>query len=561
MQPYINQIRNFDAKNLYTVEYKYLGAERVLTNELSVRENVKNSSPVYVRQSTKFDKEHVIPKDSLTNGKSYLAKIRVKLFEGATEQLDIWSDWSAENDFICLATPVFDFVSLDEKNYIYNDDIMMQVIYRQQQGEKIKNYQFSLLDQNKTPIKIFPTRMPSKISPNVLEERFSNLVKGRLYYIKCQIDTLNGINYFDTHEFIPHFASPSLDGIIETQNQYENGQILVQSFLKQTLGIQTRPYIPGKKSSSSDNYTYIGGEWVVIPPDKPLQYTSLGMAKASDWIAKVWCKNVIKGLFLELDRKDGNGIGLKFYKYDNYIICEKTYLGVTSRTISNIVYNLGLSEFYLYVKVIEFRVKMTIVKKGDVGNTAYAYSADGMEGFTTVYPNLNLLSLSSVQIGKYLNWSNGLDLFGNANRAVFDYIQVTPNQTYTLSSYWNGWYISVFGYSDKTSSAKYILTGVKMQPITGSGFSESKNVTFTVPADCNYLRVHIGHDSINTSASVVKSVKVKIETDSTATPYMPSSSEVTTSDYPSYVGTYYDGQSTHSQNPYKYSWGILGDKL
>lgn len=363
MQPYINQIGNFDAKNLYTVEYKYLGAERVLTNELSVRENVKNSSPVYVRQSTKFDKEHVIPKGSLTNGKSYLAKIRVKLFEGATEQLDIWSDWSAENDFICLATPVFDFVSLDEKNYIYNDDIMMQVIYRQQQGEKIKNYQFSLLDQNKTPIKIFPTRMPSKISPNVLKERFSNLVKGRLYYIKCQIDTLNGINYFDTHEFIPHFASPSLDGIIETQNQYENGQILVQSFLKQTLGIQTRPYIPGKKSSSSDNYTYIGGEWVVIPPDKPLQYTSLGMAKASDWIAKVWCKNVINGLFLELDRKDGNGIGLKFYKYDNYIVCKKTYLGVTSRTISNIVPDLKLSEFYLYIKVIEFRIQMTIKKK------------------------------------------------------------------------------------------------------------------------------------------------------------------------------------------------------
>lgn len=363
MQPYINQIRNFDAKNLYTVEYKYLGAERVLTNELSVRENVKNSSPVYVRQSTKFDKEHVIPKDSLTNGKSYLAKIRVKLFEGATEQLDIWSDWSAENDFICLATPVFNFSSLDDKNYIYNDDIMMQVIYRQEQGEKIKNYQFSLLDQNKTPVKIFPTRMPSKISPNVLEERFSNLVKGRLYYIKCQIDTLNGINYFDTHEFIPHFASPSLDGIIETQNQYENGQILVQSFLKQTLGIQTRPYIPGKKSSSSDNYTYIGGEWVVIPPDKPLQYTSLGMAKASDWIAKVWCKNVINGLFLELDRKDGNGIGLKFYKYDNYVTCEKTYLGVTSRTISNIVPDLKLSEFYLYIKVIEFRIQMTIKKK------------------------------------------------------------------------------------------------------------------------------------------------------------------------------------------------------
>ena len=168
---------------------------------------------------------------------------------------------------------------------------------------------------------------------------------------------------------------------------------------------------------------------------------------------------------------------------------------------------------------------------------------------------MNLLSLSSVEIGKYLNWANGLDLLGNENRAVFDYIQVTPNQTYTLSSSWNGWYISVFGYSDKTSSAKYILAGEIMQPITGSGFSESKNVTFTVPSNCNYLRVHIGNDSIKTSASVVKTVKAKIEPGSIATPYMPSYSEATIADYPSYIGTYtgkiVDGQST---DPVKYNW-------
>lgn len=197
------------------------------------------------------------------------------------------------------------------------------------------------------------------------------------------------------------------------------------------------------------------------------------------------------------------------------------------------------------------------VNDGTITHTAWSYSADGTNGFTTAYPNLNLLSLSSVKIGKYLNWSNGLDLFGNANRAVFDYIQVVPNQTYTLSSSWNGWYISVFGYSDKTSSAKYILTGGKMQPITGSGFSESQNVTFTVPADCNYLRVHIGHDSINTSASVVKSVKAKVELGSTATPWMASQQEVTTADYPSYIGQYTNFTQADSTTPSDYTWSLI----
>lgn len=197
------------------------------------------------------------------------------------------------------------------------------------------------------------------------------------------------------------------------------------------------------------------------------------------------------------------------------------------------------------------------VNDGTITHTAYAYSADGTDRFTTVYPNLNLLSLSSVKIGQYLNWSNGLDLFNNSKRAVFDYIQVTPNQTYTLSSSWNSWYISVYGYSDKTSSAKYILTGGKMQPITGSGFSESQNVTFTVPSDCNYLRVQVANDNTNTSASVVKSVKAKVELGSTATPYMPSSSEATTADWPSYIGQYTDFTQADSTNPSAYTWSLI----
>ena len=47
----------------------------------------------------------------------------------------------------------------------------------------------------------------------------------------------------------------------------------------------------------------------------------------------------------------------------------------------------------------------------------------------------------------------------------------------------------------------------------------------------------------------------KLELGATATPYMPSYSEVTNSDYPSYIGTYtgkiVDGQSN---NPVKYNW-------
>ena len=49
--------------------------------------------------------------------------------------------------------------------------------------------------------------------------------------------------------------------------------------------------------------------------------------------------------------------------------------------------------------------------------------------------------------------------------------------------------------------------------------------------------------------------EIKLEQGSTSTPYMPSATEVTTADYPSYIGTYTgkiaDGQSI---DPVKYNW-------
>ncbi|MDP0971391.1 hypothetical protein Q6294_31100, partial [Klebsiella pneumoniae] len=45
---------------------------------------------------------------------------------------------------------------------------------------------------------------------------------------------------------------------------------------------------------------------------------------------------------------------------------------------------------------------------------------------------------------------------------------------------------------------------------------------------------------------------IKLEPGSTATPSMPSSSEVITADWPKYVGTYVDTNQTSSTEPSKY---------
>ena len=340
----------------YLATYTYLGSSRVLKNELRITEANASNTNVYQRQSTRFDKNHTIPSGTLTNGKTYRASIRVEI-DGQ------WTEWSPRVEFTCLATPTLAFHSLDNENYVFNNDIMMQVLFRQEQGERVEKFQFSLLDRNKTPEVTYPVRVPNASSPNILQERMQNLIKGRMYYVGIRVWTRNGIVYYEDKEFIPQYITPSLDGIVTVETQKDTGQVLVQSYLKQLLGTQVKPSIAGKDIIHDIDYSYFRDEFVVVPKEKPLMYTRLGMAKASDWIAKVWCENVLNGTMLEF-AKQGNGYPhLKFIKYDDRIVCEKELDGIVSMTRSNIVPNLKLKNFYLYIKVIEFRVEMKIVPK------------------------------------------------------------------------------------------------------------------------------------------------------------------------------------------------------
>lgn len=52
----------------------------------------------------------------------------------------------------------------------------------------------------------------------------------------------------------------------------------------------------------------------------------------------------------------------------------------------------------------------------------------------------------------------------------------------------------------------------------------------------------------------------KVEQGSIATPWLPSFSEATVEDYPSYIGTYTDSDSnTQSTDPVRYSWKKIAE--
>lgn len=353
-QPILNQASNYDAKNSYTFTFTYLGAEHTTTNTLSIREDGPGTKPVYEKDQVSLDKNHILPAKTLNNGTAYLAKVRVKLQDG-------YSEWSPEIKFTCYTTPRILFDTIDQHQFIYTNDVLMSAIYTQAQNEPVTSYQYTLYDQRHVALVKYPIRKPERNSPTRFSERVSNIKKGKLYYIGLKVVTEHGIIYEQLQEFTAQYITPSVSGIIQPTMNKDDGQIVVDLFLKQLLGTSARAYIPHRKNDNADNYTYWKDDYVFVPKENPLIYTKLAMAKASDWIGKFWVMNVQNGLFLDFSPSEDRGQHIKFYKHDDYITCEKEFGQIKSRTRSNVIKDLKLRPFYMFVYVKEYRVEIKIV--------------------------------------------------------------------------------------------------------------------------------------------------------------------------------------------------------
>lgn len=193
-------------------------------------------------------------------------------------------------------------------------------------------------------------------------------------------------------------------------------------------------------------------------------------------------------------------------------------------------------------------------------HTAYANSADGTDRFTTTYPNLNLLEGSKDFSGDWDHWRDwendgtykGLTVKKRTTQwnGIYKKFTVPKDGVYTFSAYIkssgnNANIMRYGGINDTSANAE--------QKQIGNNFDWTRDsITLNLKAnDSVWVRYEItgtGSDSILWTAGH------KWEEGSTATPLMPSSSEVTTADWPKYVGTYVDTNPVSSTNPSKYVW-------
>ncbi|MEY2385966.1 pyocin knob domain-containing protein [Lactococcus lactis] len=168
------------------------------------------------------------------------------------------------------------------------------------------------------------------------------------------------------------------------------------------------------------------------------------------------------------------------------------------------------------------------VLSANINSIAYANSADGTDGFTTVYPNLNLLNGTSSTL-KTLSANS----WGPPPLAT-NIVNLEKGKTYTYSVW-----IQDCGVDSRAVLYLYDSGNVKYTNggnIIKAGTSGFSTITVTVSIDVTMHQASIGFLKSQSVFQSLSYSKLKLEQGSTATPYMPSSSEVTINDYPKYVG-------------------------
>lgn len=206
-------------------------------------------------------------------------------------------------------------------------------------------------------------------------------------------------------------------------------------------------------------------------------------------------------------------------------------------------------------------ITVSNVNDGTITHTAWSYSADGTDRFTTVYPNLNLLDGAKDFSGTWSNsehWTNdgtykGLTVKKRTGQwgGIFKTFTAPKDGVYTFSAY-----IKASG-ATTTIIRHRIVNGVAQTDyLIGSNF-DWRIDTVTVSLKTGQTAFFRYEIYTNNADAILWTAGHKWEQGSIATPHMQSSSEVTTSDWPKYRGEYSDISSEQSTNPSNYTWSPM----
>ena len=466
-----------------------------------------------------------------------------------------------------LPLKIGDTVTISDDNFIDSNGVRGLIL-----SARVSEMEISRTDPTKNTL-VFSNyiRLQSQIS-NDLQSQLSNLVEAATPY-RAELTTTNGTQFkngtgsttLSAHIFK---GSATTETIADSYEWSKDGTVVAPT---QTITVDA--------SGVADKAVY------------SFKATVAGKVVASQ---SVTITNVYDGI----PGKDGVGIKTTTI---TYAVSTSGTTAPSSGWTSQVP-NVPAGQ-YLWTKTvwaytdntIETGYSVAMNGKTPYFHTAWSYSADGTDGFTTVYPNLNLLVNSSAKTkdGFFKNFDKVEDGYGEVtikgNNSYFginmwdgfsiqpgDY---KPGDTYTMSmdvmfTSWNipaGVYLEEFWIGQRyTHNSDWSINPWKRICYIDLPKDPSKMLnqwirithTSTIPPhedpSVHTESIFLTKFSGSGEASFTLRIrKPKQEPGSTATPWMPSASEVTTADWPSHIGQYTDFTQADSTKPSDYTWSLI----
>ena len=210
----------------------------------------------------------------------------------------------------------------------------------------------------------------------------------------------------------------------------------------------------------------------------------------------------------------------------------------------------------------------TSTSDGVINTIAYSNSADGTDGFTTVYPNLNLLDGTKDFSGNWertWGWENdgtykGLTVKKQTHPmagGICKRFTAPKDGVYTFSAYvkGSGSTANIHRYVDVYNHYGVNASDMAPNAFIGNNFDWLRD-SFTVTLKEGYSLWSRYEITGSGTDSALWNAGHKWELGPIATPYMPSASEVTVADYPKYVG--FSNSIKPNKKSSDYTWLPMG---
>lgn len=239
-QLYIECSYAFDAT--YEHEFKYLWSSnnnQSVANILVIKDNETNAIVYNKKQDTLLLK-HILPANTLQNGKTYNVCIQV------LDRDNKASEFSNTLIFKCYTTPLLS-ITVTNEQVIRSSSYSFGIEYSQKEGEELQYYSLELYDANKQVL--YNTGAKYNVDAAIT---LTDFIDNASYYIKAYGQTINHMEIeSDFVLFHVEYIKPESYSYMTVENRNQYGDIQFTSFLVSIEG-----------SGIDGDPTFIDGEYV-----------------------------------------------------------------------------------------------------------------------------------------------------------------------------------------------------------------------------------------------------------------------------------------------------------